>query len=896
MNQTDPSTRIALAAFLHDIGKLAERAGIDHAGRLDAHKTLYCPWHIDGGYHSHIHAAYTGIAWDLLEETGHFPDLRHDCPPFSTGDDDNATDSAVNAASAHHRPDTFLQWIVATADRVASGFERDKFDSEYNNKRERDNHYCARLLTLFEQIGKKSVAEGELAWRYPLKPLSPESLFPQRAQACTPKNNADAKAEYHILWDALLEGLKRIPKSHVANLPLWLDHFDSLWLTISSAIPAATAFGIKPEVSLYDHSKATAALATALWRWHNESGMETVAAVRGGWDESKFLLIQGDFFGIQDFIFAEGGQTQKHAHKLLRGRSFQVALLAECAALKLLEALALPSSSQIVNAAGKFLIVAPNTESARAAVASCRKELNAWCLEHTYGEIGVGVATTAASCNDFTSGRFGELTKRLFEALDTAKHQRFDLTDIDATVTFDGFLDAFDNTLGVCAISGKHPATRTRGEGTSKYALCDLADDQIRIGEELTKRARILVARDATTLNALGLDYFGYRLAFVRDAEESGKYGELARSGQIVRLWDFDAPEADGTLWRGYARRFVNAYVPAWSDNDLTLKADGKYARLRPEDIGEFEAGKIKTLHVLAAEDGRDMHGNQNYQGEIALVTVKGDIDNLGALFLTGFDHPTEKNPDGTPKSNLTFAKMASLSRQINAFFALWLPWFCEHGKDAQGIARFRNTYTVFAGGDDFFLIGPWESTLALASVLQEKFTAYVTNETITLSAGLAMTQPNTPVRQIARSVEHALDAAKHFEKRGKKKNAATLWGRSVDWADWQALMGGRRTALEDLMASAESHGAAFSTGLTYSLLQLADRAESLRPEDAIWRSQLHYRLARFFRDRVRGNDTARERRQQLLDDAIREIGDALGTYKGAYRLPLSVLLYRQRG
>ena len=881
MTLTDPSTRIALAAFLHDIGKLAERAGIDHAGRLDAHKTLYCPWHQDGGYHSHVHAAYTGIAWDMLEETGHFPDLRHDCPPFHSGEDDNATDSAVNAASAHHRPDTFLQWIVATADRVASGFERDKFDIEYNNKRERDNHYCARLLTLFEQIGKKSVAEGELTWRYPLKPLSPENLFPQRADACTPGNNAAAKAEYHVLWDALLAGLKLIPKSHVANLPLWLDHFDSLWLTISSAIPAATAFGIKPEVSLYDHSKAAAALATSLWRWHNESGSESVAAVREGWNEPKFLLVQGDFFGIQDFIFTEGGQTQKHAHKLLRGRSFQVALLAECAALKLLEALELPSTSQIINAAGKFLIVAPDTVTARAAVARCRSELNTWCLSHTYGEIGVGIATTAASCNDFAAGRFGELTRRLFEALDAAKHQRFDLCDSDAVATFKGFLDTFDNTLGVCAINGKHPADPT-SSARRGYSLSRLADDQIRIGEELTKRARILVAREAGSLNALGLDYFGYRLAFVRDAEASGKYSELARSRQVVRVWDFDAPEADGTLWRGYARRFVNAYVPVWSDTDHSLMADGKYQRLGMDEIGESELGKIKTLHVLAAEDGRALHGEQKYQGEIALVTIKGDIDNLGALFQQGLDKPT-------------FAKMASLSRQVNAFFALWLPWFCEHGKDANGVARFRNTYTVFAGGDDFFLIGPWESTLALATALREKFAAYVANDNISFSAGVVMTKPQIPVRQLARRAEHALDAAKHFDKQGKKKNAVTFWERSICWADWQLLMGERRAALEALMANAERQGAEFSTGLTYSLLQLTDRSESQRPEDAIWRSQLHYRLARYFRDHVRGDEHARARRQQLLEDAIREIGGALGTYKGAYRLPLSVLLYRQR-
>ncbi|HPU80994.1 type III-A CRISPR-associated protein Cas10/Csm1 [Accumulibacter sp.] len=886
MNLLEQSTRVALAAFLHDIGKLAERAGIDHAGRLDAHKTLYCPWHQVGadtrnGYHTHIHAAYTGLAWDALEASGHFPDLRRDSPPFATGTDGNLTDSAVNAASAHHRPDTFLQWIVATADRVASGFERDKFESEYNTRKERDNHYRARLLTLLEQIGKPGVKEGELQWRYPLRPLAPAALFPQPAGECTPRDDPAARAEYLVLWEALLAGIQQIPQAHVQALPLWLDHFDSLWLTMTHAIPSATAFGVKPEVSLYDHSKATAALATALWRWHHEQGSENLRAVRESWAEDKILLVQGDFFGIQDFIFAEGGATQKHAHKLLRGRSFQVSLLAECAALKLLEALELPPTAQIINAAGKFLIVAPNTAGALAAVARCRQELNDWCLKHTYGEIGVGLASTPASCNDFATGRFGELSKRLFAALDVAKHQRFDLCADNATSIFDGFLDQFDNTLGVCAINGRHPAD-PEASARRDYALSTLADDQIRIGEQLTRHARLLVARAAEGLPVLGLDYFGYRLAIVPNAEASGKYGELARNGTLLRVWDFDAAEADGTLWRGYARRFVNSYVPRFDAGDA--QSAGKYGKWEGEADFARESGgdpqrgtTIKTLHHIACEDRR-LTAADRWQGEIALLTLKGDIDNLGSLFQQGLEKPT-------------FAKMASLSRQINAFFALWLPWFCEHGRDENGVARYRNTYTVFAGGDDFFLIGPWESTLALATVLRAKFADYVANPGISFSAGLSMTHPQTPVRQLARSTETALAAAKDLP----GKNAVTLWQRSVSWADWRTLMGQRRTALEALMARADSHGAGFSSGLTYALLQLSDRAESKRPQDAIWRSQLHYRLARFFRDRVRGDEAARNRREQLLLDAIHEIGGALGTYKGAYRLPLSVLLYRQR-
>ncbi len=871
----EQSSRVALAALIHDLGKLAERAGIDVApAQLETHQQLYCPHHkefTDGrGWFSHLHAAYTALAWDQLEATGHFPDLRHQALPFGEMGED---DSAINAAAAHHRPQSFLQWIVVTADRVASGFEREKFESEYNRQKEREDHYSARLLTLFEQLNQSTLAEGQHQWRYPLLPLSPESLFPRLAKELAPASKEAARHDYHQLWTSLLQGVQDIPSSHQANLSLWLDHFDSLWLNHTHAIPSATAFGIKPEVSLYDHCKATAALATALWRWHHESARETATEVCEGWNEDKFLLIQGDFFGIQDFIFAEGGQTQKHAHKLLRGRSFQVSLLAECAALKVLESLQLPPTSQIINAAGKFMIVAPNTASTHAALDDCRQALDRWCLAHTFGEIGVGIAVTSASCKDFTGGHFKTLIARLFAALDQAKHQRFQLCDSATPCAFTGYLDRFHNDYGICTINGRHPAAPDLSQKRG-YALSRLADDQIRIGEALTKKTRLIVAREADTLPVLSLDYFGYRIALVPEADISGKYGELAKRGVIRRLWDFDAADEHGQLWHGYARRHINAYVPLFDRVD-EQQAD-KYGRM--EAVADFDAqAPLKTLSHIACED-RWLGENGQWRGETALITLKGDIDNLGALFHQGLEKPS-------------FAKMASLSRQVNAFFCLWLPWFCAHGKGADGVARFRNTYTVFAGGDDFFLIGPWESTLQLADSLREKFAAYVHNDQISFSAGLVMTHPKTPVRHLARAADEALEKAKSLP----GKNAVTFWGIAQPWGAYRTLMQDRRMALEALMYRAAQHGADFSTGLTYTLLQLSDRAASNKPEDAIWRSQLHYRLARFFRDKVKGNDNARERREQLLRDAIKEIGGALETHKGAYRLPLSVLLYRQR-
>ncbi|MGH6626142.1 MAG: type III-A CRISPR-associated protein Cas10/Csm1, partial [Burkholderiaceae bacterium] len=416
------SCRMALAGYLHDLGKFAERAGFEALkSDLDAHVTQYCPFRTfepggKSGYHTHKHAAYTGLAFDVFERNA--PDLiQGDMTPFaSRSGEREITDSLVNAAAAHHRPDTFLQWIIATADRVASGFERDEFEkynlAEDKNEQTGRNHYQARQLTLFEQINKPGPdSAANYLYRYPLKALSPQSLFPVKRDGYEPKDDQTARAEYAALWQDFLNSLEAIPPSHRQNWSLWLDHFDTAWQTFTHAIPSATAFGTKPDVSLYDHSKTTAALATALWRWHEANDQTSPAAAAGlkdrsDWGVDKFLLIQGDFFGIQDFIFAEGSQTNKAAAKLLRGRSFQVSLFTELAALKVLDALALPPTSQITNAAGKFLIVAPNTDEVRRALAQVKDEINQWFLQHSFGLAGLGLIGKPASCNNFLKGRF----------------------------------------------------------------------------------------------------------------------------------------------------------------------------------------------------------------------------------------------------------------------------------------------------------------------------------------------------------------------------------------------------------------------------------------------------------------------------------------------------------
>lgn len=895
MTQTDllaASCRMALAAVLHDLGKFAERAGLEvDPDALATHLQLYARRQESSGrqWYSHRHAAYTALAIDRLESA--LPPLvGSDMTPFAAWKDPDVDDSLINAAARHHTPETFLQWIIATADRVASGFERETFD-KYNDAAEDSgtklNHITSRQLTLFEQIRlSEGAATTAHTMRYPLEPLSPDSIFPVQVKEAEIGDQAKARSEYLKLWNGFVDALADIPESHRERLDLWLDHFETLWLTFTHAIPSATAFRVKPEVSLYDHSKAVAALAVALWRYHYEPGNDPAAVAaaqreRADWGENKFLLIQGDLFGIQEFIFATGGETQRRAAKLLRGRSFYVGLLTECAALRVLDALALPPTSQIVNAAGKFLIVAPNTPATLDKLATVRAEIDAWFLQHSYGQSGVGLAWLPASCKDFLSdvgtanshGRFRDLMRRLFAQLERAKAQRFDLCGTDAPPPlFAGFLDAFDNRRGTCQIDGRSPAVTDIPGRMHKIQLSRLAKDQIDLGNWLTYFKRLLVSRTPILKETLDIDLFGYRIGFTASADETGRFGPEVQADNLLRAWDFSLPAADGsrTLWNGYARRAINAYVPRFQGDaagDPGLPE--KYRGSESDDDLDIGPGEPKTFNHLACED-RTLNARGGWDGIRALTTLKGDVDNLGLIFQQGLEAPT-------------FAKMAALSRQMNAFFAIYLPWLCR--------TRYPNTYTVFAGGDDFFLLGPWYSQMRLARELRTEFRRYVAaNPGIHFSAGLSMTKPGLPVRHLAELGEQALEAAKGSR---PEKDCVTCFGQTVPWSTFDALHG----AGAELTRLATEIG--LSAGYLYGLMELIDKAERIaeRPENAIWHSQFAYRTVRMLEiaPGLRGRDKEPERRRlmQQLAQVIAQKG--IEAFKGAYRIPLFTHLYQVR-
>ncbi|HEN20418.1 MAG TPA: type III-A CRISPR-associated protein Cas10/Csm1, partial [Desulfobacteraceae bacterium] len=479
--------KIAIAGFMHDIGKFADKECLDISEEyINNNADLYQP-HPKGNY-THRHAVFTAAFIEKIEE--HLP------PQFNQANW-GMEDSFINLAAGHHNPDTPLQWIIAMADRISSGWDRKTFEEDYNLAVPWRNYKQTRLLPLFEGLMQDPKNADDYTWCYPLKPLSPENIFPGAISNAKPKDNAAASTEYQALFEEFLSSLKGLLHKE-ENLELWFEHFDSLFMIYLSSIPAARAGKIIPDVSLYDHSKITAALSAALYIYHLNHNTMTIDAIKD-YDAKKFLIIGGDFYGIQDFIFSDSGEAGKGRAKILRGRSFAVSLFSELAADMVCREIGIPSCCIMLNAAGKFTIISPNNEDTGNIVESVEKRINDWLMKISYGENAIGITTLEASPGDFTNGRFLELWDELNRKMDARKYKKVDLDKYGGTV--DGYLDNFNNNLkpALCPFCRKRPAITTLKRFDSEEeakTICNVCHDHIWLGEQLVKNNRIAITTD----------------------------------------------------------------------------------------------------------------------------------------------------------------------------------------------------------------------------------------------------------------------------------------------------------------------------------------------------------------------------------------------------------------
>ena len=853
--------KISMAGFFHDIGKFTGKKEMEISSKdIDSYdEQLYLKSYQK--QYSHYHALYTAY---FIEKFSDF--LPHELNSEKWGDGD----IFINLAAMHHKPETPMQQIITQADCLSSGWDRDEFEKKYNSSVHYKDYKKTRLLPILEQLNikededKKNDSIDDYKYRYPLKHVSPENIFPDIFENVVPKTNQEAELEYKNLYDRFIENLKLL--SHRENIELWYEHFDSLMMVYTSHIPAARAGNIIPDVSLYDHCRTTAALAAALYLYHLNTDTFNEKNIKS-YKENKFLLINGDFKGIQKFIFTSASESEKFRSKILRGRSFAVSLFSEIASDMLCREIGLPACSVVLNAAGKFTIIAPNIIQTKKAVKKVKQHINDWLVQVSFGETMFNIAHIEASCNDFKKGRFVDLWDRFNIIMNQEKYSGFDMGKYGGVAA--DYLDSFINEPGkpvVCPLCGKRPAL----DKFQNEPVCKICRDHIFLGSNIVKKKNLSIYISQSVSksdNCLHEPVFGqYQLSFTQNSFKDTK---------LIKCWNL---ETNNPAESNISVKFIKGYIPVYSEEDFRdgrILSSAKTDKTKLENIDQMVIGAPKTLnHIACTAKMRDPEQQNKYRGVESLGVLKADVDNLGLLMTCGLQ-----------EKRFTVSRLATLSRQLNYYFAVYLPWFLEN-------KGFNNIYTVFAGGDDLFLIGPWNSIIELAAEIRESFDDYVCcNREITFSAGISLHKPHTTIDIMAESSEELLEKAKS---ESEEKNSLSLFSTIVTWQEVKNLLKIEST-LESWLDNKW-----MSRVMFYNLnefINMAEKEKRLLQKKEIdlnemectkWRSLLSYSVDRNVTDKTDDNLKVK---QEIMKNLI----DWLGTYEGKLRIPVWKILYNRR-
>ena len=216
---------------------------------------------------------------------------------------------------------------------------------------------------------------------------------------------------------------------------------------------------------------------------------------------------------------------------------------------------------------------------------------------------------------------------------------------------------------------------------------------------------------------------------------------------------------------------------------------------------------------------------SEKTQGDNRLAVLKADVDDMGVKVgqIAALD-----SLEGKP-----YERLQSFSRSLHTFFV----------EKVQDMLKesWPLIYTIYAGGDDLLLVGPWNVTLDFAGALAKEFEAGPGREygPMTLSAGVALVSYRVPVRHSVERGEKLLEQAKGRE--GKNSCAAldAVWS----WDSHDEVVGdGKKLArwTKDYL---------LSRSLLHRLLRLAESDDSARA--ARWSYQVH----RNVRDKQRGKE-----------------------------------------
>lgn len=467
-----------------------------------------------------------------------------------------------------------------------------------------------------------------------------------------------------------------------------------------SYLPSSTSRRELADISLYDHVKMTAAIASCIQQYLSENRRENykedlLVHAKETYEEEMFLLYSMDVSGIQKFIYtiAEAG-----ALKGLRARSFYLELMMEHLVDELLEKCSLSRANLIYSGGGHCYILMPNTMCIRRILKEYETEVNTWLLDHFGIELYVAAGYDMASANNLRNvpkGSYRELYRTVSRIISEKKAHRYDAEMI---------------------LKLNH--ARQQGERECKICrrLAKLTDDKCPICHGLERLSGGILNKAFFTI--------------MKEPEQDA----LPLPGDCYLI-----PDTEKSLRKHMEKQ---TYVRSYTKNRFHTGKDIATNLW----VGDYSTGE--TFEELA---------NQA-KGVKRIGILRADVDNLGSTFVYGF-----QRPDGD-ESYMTLSRTAVLSRQLSLFFKFYINQILRDGSETPFSKKGeRKVVIVYSGGDDVFLAGAWNDVISAFMDLRKEFMKF-TQETLSISGGIGLYHDSFPINVMAKEVELLEDQAKHVD------------------------------------------------------------------------------------------------------------------------------------
>ncbi|HEY73858.1 MAG: type III-A CRISPR-associated protein Cas10/Csm1 [Anaerolineaceae bacterium 4572_32.1] len=714
----------ALAGLLHDVGKFAQRAD----------------W--QRGKHTEVGAEFVRQYVPEQWREHLYPVMGHHDKPLQGRDTK----------------------VVALADRLSAS-ERES--TPVSQERQ--------LVSILSLVGD---AKQPKFW--PLSPLalSKDAIFP--GEAAPTQNEAVA---YEQLWSGFVEMVQSLPSN---DLPAYLEGLYYAMQKYTWCIPGAYYRSV-PDVSLYDHSRTTAALA-ACFVGLDEAALDDLLR-DSGQKTDVALLVGGDLSGVQDFIYTI---TAKGAAKGLRGRSFYLELLIEAVARYLLRRLKLPITNLLYTGGGHFYLLAPL--DAQDKLDEIRADVSGKLLAHHSGDLYLALGQTPVTAADFDRERFGKKWRGVSEAMNKAKRQRFAELDADllAEKIFGPLGQGGDEKreCQVCHYEGADVEIEREGDEEQERRICRLCQSLEELGTDLRDADYLLLGEVEPEETeragyAKALRTFGMAVGFTaEDGRAILRLKDDVRRATLLATRDLEGNAREMadriSRQRGYpvapGVRYTVNVTPHKGDNIATF-----------EDLKTVSRG-VKRLGVL-----------------------RMDVDDLGDLLKWGME------------GNATLSRVASFNFALSLFFEGWVGELCRWVNDA-GTDK---VYAIYSGGDDLFIVGAWDELPGLANTIRQNLKLFAAGRSdVHISGGLTLHGGKYPLYQAAHDAEDALGVAKDLvrpDEREHKKDAFNFLDLTIPWENFDSIRE-EQEQLVRLVTPKEKDGLGVDRALLRVLLKLYTR------------------------------------------------------------------------